>query len=316
MSILNVYFHKDFDGFVAAALFLRINEETQLVGADCINLNAVDYDIKNAWLKMSLPKPNIVIDFLYHPKAQWWFDHHVTTFLNDKHKENYANSEKQFWDINSPSCATLIKQHLKQQCSLTHKYNAIIDGFSDWIHWSDIIDNAKYDNPAQIVELKDPCLQINATLSENLSNSYIQYLVTAAKMYSPPEVVSLQPVKEKIETVFQLQEKFMSVFKSGYKLKPDNIVFFDYVKSEIPFQRYLTYYYEPDALYSIGLYRKNGKFSISVGKNPWIDVQSKNIGEICQKYGGGGRENVGSIAIKDYSKALEAVREICEHISN
>lgn len=64
MSLLTIYFHKDFDGFVAAALFLRINEESELIGADGIKFNAVDYDLKKTWLKTVLERPNVVIDFL------------------------------------------------------------------------------------------------------------------------------------------------------------------------------------------------------------------------------------------------------------
>jgi hypothetical protein len=39
MSMLTIYFHKDFDGFVATALFLRINQESQLVGAKSLALD-------------------------------------------------------------------------------------------------------------------------------------------------------------------------------------------------------------------------------------------------------------------------------------
>lgn len=77
MSNLNIYFHKDFDGFVATALFLKINEESHLLGADSVVLKPVNYELKKTWLKTMLERPNVVIDFLYHPKADWWFDHHV-----------------------------------------------------------------------------------------------------------------------------------------------------------------------------------------------------------------------------------------------
>lgn len=46
MSNLYIYFHKDFDGFVATALFLRISEESHLLGADNIVLKPVNYELK------------------------------------------------------------------------------------------------------------------------------------------------------------------------------------------------------------------------------------------------------------------------------
>lgn len=313
MSVLNVYFHKDFDGFVAAALFLRINEESQLIGTDSPNLNAVDYSIKETWLKTKLSPPNVVIDFLYHPKAEWWFDHHVSTFLYEKHEKKYRNSEKQHWNIKSPSCATLIKDNLQQNCSLfmsSDDYNRIVDSFNEWIYWSDIIDNAKYESPAQVVELNHPCLQINETLTGDVEDNYICNLVSAAKLYLPEEVICLRDIKGKIDNVLRMRDNNLKVFKNEYKVLSQDIVLFDYVENEIPFQRYMTYYYEPEASYSIGLYKRNGTYSISVGKNPWREFESVNIGEICRKYGGGGRENVGSVIVNNYSNALDIVNEI------
>ncbi len=318
MAILTIYFHKDFDGLVAAALFLRINELSQLIGADSVTLKSVDYDIKENWLKTNLQKPNVVIDFLYHPKADWWFDHHVSTFLNSRHKEQYSNSDKQFWDASYPSCAALIKTNLQQQCSLfmgVEEYNIVVNRFREWIHWSNIIDNANYNDPAQVVELKSPSLQINATLSYEIEETYLQHLIFAAKLYQPDEVVHTAYVKDKVQKILSLQEDYLSIFKNHYKIIPKKTVYFDYVKKEIPFQRYFTYYFEPDAFYSIGLYNRNGKFAISVGKNPWLEFTSKNIGEICKRFGGGGRINVGSIIVDEYSKAVEIVETITKSLS-
>lgn len=318
MTILNVYFHKDFDGFVAAALFLRINDESQLIGAVSPSLNAVDYSIKETWLKTKLSQPSVVIDFLYHPRAEWWFDHHVSTFLNEKHKEKYQNSEKQYWNIKAPSCAALIKDNLQQSCSLfmsSDDYSRIVNSFSDWIYWSDIIDNAKYENPAQVVELNHPCLQINETLTGDVEDHYIYNLVTAAKMYTPAEVIHLKDIKGKIDTVLTMRDNNLKIFKNGYKALPKDVVLFNYVEHEIPFQRYMTYYYEPEARYAVGLYKRNGTFSISVGKNPWREFASKNIGEICQKYGGGGRENVGSVIIANYTQALNITNDIINSLT-
>jgi hypothetical protein len=236
-----------------------------------------------------------------------------------KHKLRYKKSNKQLWDINYPSCAALIKQNLYSQCSLfinNDEYENIVNGFGEWIHWSNIIDNATYASPAQVVELKEPCLQINATLTHDIEESYLHHLVTLARRHSPQDVTQSAMVKEKIDLVLAKQQEYMQSFKNGYKLLFQDIVYFDYVKNGIPFQRYLTYYYKPDANYSIGVYGRAGKFAISVGKNPWVDFPSKNIGDICKTYGGGGRVNVGSIILTDYSKALKIVDTIANLLSN
>ena len=193
----------------------------------------------------------------------------------------------------------------------SEQYNVVLDGFKDWIRWSDIIDNAKYDSPAQLVELNSSCLQINATIQPENDNDYINHLITSIKMLPPEEVVKTSLVSSKIADVLKMQKSYISVFKNSYTLLPVNAVVFDYVRNEIPFQRYLAYYFEPNALYSIGLYRRSGKFAISVGKNPWKEFQSKNLGEICKAFGGGGRVNVGSIFVLSYKKACAIIDKIC-----
>jgi hypothetical protein len=319
MSNLSVFFHKDFDGFVAAAFFLRINEASQLIGAAGVTLNPVDYGLKAQWLKTPLLAPNVVIDFLYHPQADWWFDHHVSTFLNKRHELKYKNSEKQIWDVNSPSCAALIKRHLSNYNSLFldgEAFERIVENFSEWIQWSDIIDNAKFDNPGQAVELSHPCLKINATLASEVNDEYFHYLVMATKMYSPAEVACLEPVKRKIDDVMMAREKNMFVFKNKLEILPGDIAFFDYVKNKISFQRYLAFYFRPDVRYSLGLYQRGATvYSLSVGKNPWQDFASINIGDICRKFGGGGRINVGSISFPNYAKALKSAAAICESLA-
>jgi oligoribonuclease NrnB/cAMP/cGMP phosphodiesterase (DHH superfamily) len=315
MASLRIYFHKDFDGFVAAALFLKINEESGLIGASQVLLKTVDYDLKDKWLNTHLPQPNVVLDFLYHPEAEWWFDHHVSTFVRKSHERKYQNSEKHFWDIHSPSCAALIKQHLQDYNSLfmgNEEFQNLTEKFSEWIKWSDIIDNAKFENPAQVIELKDPCLEINATLSAESEDSYYEYLVYAAKKFLPREVIEMPTVRNKIDEAKDIQDKCINVFKNNLEKFSDGTVFFNYVKNGIPFQRYLAYYFKSDARYSVGLYlRTPNNYYISVGKNPWSDFTSKNIGEICEQFGGGGRVNVGGISVKNYEDALAKARKIC-----
>jgi hypothetical protein len=195
------------------------------------------------------------------------------------------------------------------------EFAKIVESFKEWILWSDIIDNARYESPEQIVELNHACLQINATLTSDVDEEYLQHLIAAAKLYSPQDIVETKIVKEKIDVYRKQQHSYMDKFKSDYKNISDTIVFYDYVKNGIPFQRYLTYYYKPDTHYSLGLYNRSDNYAISVGKNPWLDFPAINIGELCQTFGGGGRNNVGSILIADYNKAIDVVAIICKVLS-
>ena len=88
----SVYFHKDFDGVCSAALFSEILESFSFCSRGEIALIGVDYDIKSEWRSRSLSSPNAVLDFLFHPEANWWFDHHASTFPDKRAKRKYRQT--------------------------------------------------------------------------------------------------------------------------------------------------------------------------------------------------------------------------------
>jgi len=97
----------------------------------------------------------------------------------------------------------------------------------------------------------------------------------------------------------------------------NDIAFFNQSQLSYPFQRYISYYFYSDIKYTIGIYKKNDKyFSISVGKNPWKKFNSLNIGEICKRYGGGGRENVGAVLTDNEEEAKRVQKKIKEYINS
>ena len=287
-----VYFHRDFDGLCSAALFsvlldsLFDTSQMQFLYVD------VDYDVKDRWLQNPLHKPNAVLDFLYHPDADWWFDHHVSTFLEPAHRKRYKNGPRQFWDIDYDSCPGLLRQHFLNYYPLFGQAN--LDRFSEWIHWSNVIDGAKYSSPSEVFDYRHPCLQINASLAREPDSSFFRFLIEEIRHKSPDEVARTTPVKRRYERVRYDQQTAIDEAASLMCLSPSQIVFTDLTDSDVPFMRYLPYYRFPEASYAISVYNKSGKFSVSVGKNPWKEFSSKNIGEICRTFGGGGEDDCGS----------------------
>ena len=74
-----------------------------------------------------------------------------------------------------------------------------------------------------------------------------------------------------------MQKKYLLAFKDGYHKIHEKVIFYDYVKHGIPFQRYMTYYFEPDAKYSVAVYNRSGAYAISVGKNPGWTFHPKTL---------------------------------------
>ena len=70
-----------FDGVVSAVLA----KATLEMGSKAVvrKIVPVTYDVRDRWLNTRLEKHAVVVDFLFHPDAEYWADHHKTTFLSE-----------------------------------------------------------------------------------------------------------------------------------------------------------------------------------------------------------------------------------------
>src|SRR5437867_9299784 len=68
-----------FDGLVSAVLASDFLEQNgwKFNRRFC----PVNYHLRPTWISSHLRPPCAVVDFLYHSDAQFWADHHSTTFL-------------------------------------------------------------------------------------------------------------------------------------------------------------------------------------------------------------------------------------------
>src|SRR5258706_7178548 len=83
-----LYFHSPcFDGIVSCVLAWDFLEATQAWSIR--EVHAVNYNERPTWLSRKLDSPCAVVDFLYHPEAQFWADHHATSFLNEEVKRDF-----------------------------------------------------------------------------------------------------------------------------------------------------------------------------------------------------------------------------------
>src|SRR5690349_15656743 len=96
MKSAALYFHYPcFDGLVSGALAWEFLEKER--GWNITRLVPVDYTLRKGWLASKPKAPFAVVDFLYHPRADFWADHHQTAMLNRAAKASYQrrkNKEK------------------------------------------------------------------------------------------------------------------------------------------------------------------------------------------------------------------------------
>jgi|FaiFalDrversion2_1042247.scaffolds.fasta_scaffold03301_2 hypothetical protein len=304
-----IVFHYDFDGVCSAAILVKFFSAE-------VELEPVNYSLKRKWLSRNMAT-SAVVDFLFHPDALWWFDHHVTTFVNDKVRRQYAPSPRHRWDTSYEACPSLILDVLAESTDVSELRSI----FAEWTRWSIIIDSAKYDSPVQAVLGEEPCILINQALSESDSPDLRRWLVSRIAAGLKPEDLAFKPqVRELWERFRRRQAAALDIMERRLR-RIGSVGLCDVTDCAVPLVRYALYLFQPDLSYSVIAYnRGRGKYPyhISVGRNPWkrMDSQAVNLGALALRYGGGGRESVASIQFKTASECRRALEEIARILAS
>src|ERR1700682_3416013 len=287
----HLYFHSPcFDGIVSCVLmqdFLEVARHSKVV-----DLIPVNYDLKPSWLATSLKSPAAVVDFLYHPEAKVWADHHLTTFLNEESELHFRKRESPFlvYDSTAGSCAGLLWRHLLDRFSYRN------DFYHSLVEWAEKIDAARYDSVEEAVLGDHPALQIRSSLAVEEAQSYSIDLARALRRKTMAAVAELPVVKAKAKRARKLLKAGLDRFAKACHLEND-IAVFDVDASEVLINRYAPYLFFPNARYSIGILRMGDETKITAMRNPWRDFSSLPLGRMFAKFGGGGHQRVGSLLL-------------------
>jgi hypothetical protein len=291
-----------FDGVVSGALawqFLETHRHWKIE-----HICPVNYDLRDTWLSTSLQIPCAVVDFLYHPQASFWADHHSTTFLTEQARRDYEQrwGPDRLYDEHSGSCAALLWRH-------TAAYLGSAERYKEMVEWAEKIDSASYISVEEAILGNAPALRINLSLSRGRTQEYCEFLVRQLRRGTLQRLAELSEVAGRYEVARKSIEaglQFMDAKKrhpdenNEVRLEPDGVASFRLQPpAEVTISRYAPYYFFPDAAYSIGLVGSKKGFQITAMRNPWREFQSIPLGDIFAEYGGGGHERVGSVFLPD-----------------
>lgn len=289
-----LYFHSPcFDGLVSCVITWDFLETHY--GYNLKSLFPVNYDLRGKWLKKTLKENSAVVDFLYHPEAKFWADHHMTTFLSAQAREDFEdrNSECIFYKRSSPSCALLLWEHLRKAFDYRN------DEYSELVKWATKIDSAAYDNVEEAIFGDTPALRIRTGLTQKDGKKLSVKLAKLLRSNSLEEVANLPEIQDTCSEIKKLTNKGLKRFEKSSKLVDNKIVFFDVDSTDVLINRYAPYYFYPNARYSLGITHSSGKATITAMRNPWLDFQSVYLGKMFEKIGGGGHRRVASAVISE-----------------
>ena len=302
---LCIHYHRDFDGVVSAAVLAKALREC--CGEDP-QWQSVNYDQRDDWRSFEAGRRFAIVDFHFHPRAEWWFDHHPTTFLDDELRSAYTPNERWQWDEASPSCPPLILRHMRD-----HHGFVVPTRFDEMAHWSDLIDAARYTSVDQALFGEDPALRIARAMTAAPSMDWVDSLVEGLVDGDLARVADRADVEKSYQRASRNRDKALEQFPPTVKWKQDGVLVYDASSNQIRRERFAPFYHHPDARYAVGVIPTRAGFHVSAGENPWNPpVPGAHVGQIMERYGGGGHKAVGGAN----PHTLEATRAVAEEVGH
>lgn len=298
---LTIYLHFPcFDGVISAVLAAEFLAQKQ--GSKASDVVPLGYAEREDWITRSLPRHAAVVDYLYHPDADFWADHHSTTFATQEWRTlwQYRPSIFSVYDPKAHSCAALIWRYAYK--SLRHSR------FREMVHWANRIDSARYASVEEAVLGDAPALRINISLGSDSSRDYCWFLVDSLRTKSLEEVAASKAVRERYNEAHKAIQTGQKEFDGSSHLEPDGIVVFNaHSSKKASPSRYAPYLAYPKALYSVGILKSEEGVKITAMRNPWRHFRSVPLGQIFRRYGGGGHQRVASVLVKDAQDAEQTL---------
>ena len=302
---ITIHYHRDFDGMVSGAVLARILRDEL---GETVALTSVNYDQRDNWHAFEEGKRFAVVDFHFHPRAEYWFDHHPTTFLSPELREAYQPNERWCWDVDSPSCPPIILRHAQQYWQYDPP-----ERFVEMAHWSDIVDAARYEDVEQAVFGDTPALRVARSLTVAPSPAWIDELAEAMSEHSLDEIAARADVERAHQRASRNRDKALEQFPPTVEWSRAGVLFFDASSSRIRRERFAVFYHYPELYYAVGVIPTRSGFHVTCGENPWnVPPVRTHLGELMERYGGGGHRSVGGANPAD----LQAARTVAAEVAN
>ena len=255
------------------------------------------------------------VDFRYSadPRLDFWFDHHQSAFMSPDDAAHFqaVKNPQHFYDPAAQSCS----KFLADRCAAVYGFDTA--PFRELIDWADLIDGAKFRDPAQAVEWKEPALQLMTWVESNREPHLKRRFIADLTTRSLSDIAAQDYVQDALSPIRKHADRFLAAVRER-AVYEDGVVFFDV--SDLQLQtvsKFVPYYLHPDAHYVVGVMQMPGRTKISVGSNPWqAERRTANIASICSRHGGGGHPAVGAISLpaSDIDRTRGIARDIAAEL--
>jgi hypothetical protein len=283
---------------VSAGVLANILRE---VHGERVQWRSVNYDQRRDWENFQRGHRFAIVDFHFHPKAAYWFDHHPTTFLSPEDEAKYVPSEKWAFDPESPSCPPIILAHAEKYWNYE-----VPERFKDMSYWSNVIDAAQFESVDEALFGDDPALRISRCMTVAPSVDWPDRIVGDMVDLRLEDIAMRPDVEKAWQRAVRNRDKALDQFPSTVKWVKDNVMLYDASSNKIRRERFAPFFHHPDIHYAVGVIPTRSGFHVTAGVNPWNKPETTvHIGEIMQTWGGGGHRAVGGVNPGGHDKAIE-----------
>ncbi|MEK7195330.1 MAG: hypothetical protein AAB655_01400, partial [Patescibacteria group bacterium] len=252
----------------------------------------------------------IVVDFLYHPEAAFWFDHHLSTFKRRDWRKSFRTSKYHNWDPEYDSCCHLVLDALKNKFGYKPPRYLV-----ELARWLDIIDGFNYKSAKQVINMKEPALQFDAFVDskEKRNSGTSEKFIKILSEQPVRKIILRKDVRKVLSRERRVRRKTMDFYGKNIQIF-GNISFIDISESKLPKSSVIHYYLSPGINYSLTLSkRESGLFHVTFASNPWAKNKNKtNLGNLFVKYGGGGHRDIGATDIKSLKSAKGIIMKVID----
>lgn len=302
---LKVFFHDGcFDGVSSTAMFARFYRDA-VDGAAALSPVGLAHTVGDPFANVAFDATDhACVDFRYSPAPamRWWFDHHATAFqpaaLRDVFQQRALATH--IFDPQAPSCAGLIARALAERWSWQPPPH-----LRELAEWADRVDSLAYPSAAAATSLEAPAQRLSVYLSSAASSADTARLATLLVDRSLAEVAALPEVVAAAAKVAAEREQTLAALRRA-AVRRGEVVQLDLLAE--PGRRapgLLCYLLFPDCRYAVSAVVGEQAVRISVGHNPWFGGPSAHhLGELCQRFGGGGHQAVGGVTLAPHEVEL------------
>lgn len=311
----HIYHHDDFDGTLCSALLLHFFRSR---GDDIASFIPMNFSstLKETWAEYNFQKPFIVVDFIYHPKTDWWFDHHVSSFIRPEWQEQFKSDRQHYFDSSYQSCYGMILNFLKRE----YEYQPP-SIFLELEKDTDMIDSASFPSPQAALTIETKAQQIAFLIdsfeTEDPEGPKVQREIIYVLAGGNIDQVLNQPEnQERLNKVRGDIEKSFALYRDHCQTI-GRVSFIDKSDLEIPYAAFVGRAIFPELEYTVAVDGEGADFHIQVSRNHWLNkLSSINIGIMLKNFGGGGHKDIGGSEAGSHEQALKIAREIVEYLNS